>query len=256
MRRSYLRNLAYQSEQNKAQQLEMSLAFEQERRLESASFLSMLLHELKTPLASIRLAAIAVLREIAGSHPNANERMRTIETSINDINHVLERTLEADRLEQGGTHVQIARTHVAALITERIALMEQADRVSLHLDATLEVQVDGYLLGLMVSNLLNNAQAYSAPDSEIEVVARQGPASGLAPTGTSLYIAVKNLPGRSGYPDPEKLFQKYYRSPRAQFHTGTGLGLYWVRGVLSLMGGQCQYSLETQKIVFELEVPC
>lgn len=255
-RRSYLRNLAYQKEQSKAQQLEMSLAFEHQKRLESASFLSMLLHELKTPLASIRLAVIAVLREIAGSHPNANERMRTIETSISDINHVLERTLEADKLEQGGLHVQLAKTHVATVLKERMALMDQAERITLHMEPELEVQADAYLLGLMVSNLLNNAQAYSAPDTEIELHARREAALGTAHPGTSLRIAVKNLPGKSGYPDPEKLFQKYYRSPRAQFHTGTGLGLYWVQGVLTLMGGRCHYYLEAQKIVFELEVPC
>lgn len=259
MRRGYLASLDYQQEQKRAQQLSLSLAFEQQKRQESASFLSMLLHELKTPLASIRLAVITVLKDMAGMHPAMNERVRTIEQSIGDINHVLERALETDKLEQGSLEIKKSTQDIAQILTDRIALQDQAERFELHMTQTVQARVDGYLLGLMVSNLLNNAQAYSAPESEIDVSAWLSPApKGVTSEGESarLLIVVKNLPGKSGFPDSSHLFEKYYRSPRAQFHTGTGLGLYWVQGVLKLKGGICRYYQENGKVVFEIEVPC
>lgn len=54
-------------------------------------------------------------------------------------------------------------------------------------------------------------------------------------------VVVTNAVGRSGLPDPERVFEKYYRSPKASYRSGSGLGLYLVLGLVQEMGGNLRY---------------
>ena len=68
-------------------------------------------------------------------------------------------------------------------------------------------------------------------------------------------MEVRNRVGRAGWPDPDRLFQKYYRAPAAQGTSGTGLGLYWVRQVAERVGGRVDYRGEDDDAVFTLRIP-
>jgi signal transduction histidine kinase len=58
-----------------------------------------------------------------------------------------------------------------------------------------------------------------------------------------------------GLPDAERLFEKYYRSPQAQRVSGSGLGLFLVKGLLDLMQGRIGYEVRGQQVIFSVWLP-
>lgn len=261
-------------------------AFAEARRSESANLLGMLVHEIKNPLASIALASQTLAKSLPKSlsespsnaaeteastglpHPQAMQ-LRHIHNAVQGIDAVLERCVDADRLEQGALKVQTQSHDVAQLLADWVSTEPEAHRIRLALDAPLPAEVDAPLLCLMVRNLLNNALKYSPEGSEVwlTLVATStlGAAGANGTTSTAepprrpgFLLKVANAVGKAGVPDPERLFQKYYRAPHAQRQTGTGLGLYWVHGVAELLGGWVAYRLASDDplpVVFELWLP-
>jgi len=68
-------------------------------------------------------------------------------------------------------------------------------------------------------------------------------------------ITVSNRPSAASWPDPDRIFTKYYRSAGAEAQSGTGLGLYLVRTLARLVGGDCVYAPDEKNIRFELWLP-
>ena len=70
-------------------------------------------------------------------------------------------------------------------------------------------------------------------------------------------VTVRNQPSLAGKPDPQRVFEKYYRSKGARRSSGSGLGLYLVSGLAQSLGGEIRYrtDLDPQDVVFELWLP-
>jgi signal transduction histidine kinase len=109
---------------------------------------------------------------------------------------------------------------------------------------------DQQLLFIVISNLLENACKYSAPETPIRVEAL--PAT---PTTPQLQLVISNTVGRAGWPDKDKLFSKYYRTPGAQRQAGTGLGLFLVRNLLLKLGGQVYFAPQGEEVRFVVLLP-
>lgn len=228
---------------------------ETHRREAATSFLSMLMHEIKNPLASIRMASHSLVSGRVADPTEQIHKLRNIQKSVEGIDAVLERCIEADRLEQGALTVHKDNHDVAALLTESVAADVQSARIQLQRPDQLLATLDGPLLCLLVRNLLSNALAYSPPDSTVQVTL--APRDVPAPIGTvpGFNITFRNAVGRAGAPDPDQVFQKYYRAPGARHSSGTGLGLYWVRSVTQLLRGTVTYAHQNNQVVFELWLP-
>lgn len=95
-----------------------------------------------------------------------------------------------------------------------------------------------------MANLIDNALKYSEKMSSIHVKVDR--IDGM------VSIKVENLPGSVGRPDPEQVFRKYYRSPRAQPISGTGLGLYLAYRLAQSLGGELEYSPSVLHVGFRL----
>lgn len=233
-------------------QLDQRLKGEVERHAATSSFLSMMMHELKTPLAAIRLATQSLTGGRTSTDAAQRERrLVNIQKSVDNIDAVLERCVEVDRLEQGALVVQKQSHDVAALVADWTSVEAQADRLKLTLPAQLMAEVDAPLTCLMLRNLVHNALNYSPPGSPVGV--------SLFEKDQGFSIEVRNGVGKAGAPDPELLFGKYYRADTAKYMTGTGLGLYWVRRVAEVLGGTVRYRTaqdgDMSNVVFELWLP-
>lgn len=79
-------------------------------------------------------------------------------------------------------------------------------------------------------------------------------------------VQVRNRIGSAGVPAPERIFEKYYRSPGAQAQRGTGLGLWLTKALVEQLGGSLAYHVEShpslttsttafQEIVFTVWFP-
>lgn len=226
---------------------ERRLQAEQLRHEETNSFLGMLLHEVKNPLSTIRMTVSNLENALADQGEAVQRRLRRVHESVDNIDEVLERGVEVDSLEQGALVLEPAMINVAALIADFQAGHAEADRLVSVLPAALVASVDSHLLGLMLRNLIDNAIKYSPEGSVIDIR--------LGSDARFWQLEVCNLVGVVGFPDADRVFAKYYRSPLAMRRSGMGLGLYWVRGVARRMGGDAHYAREQDKVVFRLCLP-
>lgn len=224
---------------------QQQVALERQRRDEQTHFLHMLMHELKTPLAVIDMA----LNTRTDSEKSAVYASR----AVVDMKAILERCIDADQIEEGALEAKVERVDVVRLLNELIFSQNiQSERLSLHTEDVPEVLTDRQYLRIILGNLLDNAWRYSDGRTpvEIHVVPSDGPdgAPGVA-------VTFSNRPGLAAWPEPSKVFQKYYRSTGAQSQSGTGLGLFLVSSLANRIGAYCRYAPDERRVRFVLWLP-
>lgn len=217
-----------------------------ERRLlaERQVLIDMLVHELKNPLASIRLALGSLFPAAQAQEQASARRLHNIQRSIQDMTSVLDRCELMNALEQDQAGTQVSRLEPSALLQDLVHACAEPQRFRLKLmPATVESQPD--LLRLVLSNLLDNALKYSPAGSIIDVELR---------TGSSVDIILQNTVDPEMQPDPDQIFKRYYRHPLAQRVRGTGLGLFLVREICQKMGGRIHFRAAPGQVQFTLEL--
>jgi signal transduction histidine kinase len=201
------------------------------------AFLDAVTHEMKTPLASLRLFV-----DTLGRHdPPAERRHEFLERMGEDLDR-LDRTvnqvLAAARAEARAEPRRIDRTELPALLASCIAeirsrhgLPEQALRLETH--GLVRVRGDAAELGMVFRNLLENAVQYSQGPVDVQIAVR-GPEDGRV----LVEIADRGI----GIPRRElrRIFERFYRAGRdvQRQVAGLGLGLYIVRSLVRRQGGR------------------
>lgn len=219
----------------------LQVTHERQLRAEQERLLAMLVHEIKTPLATMHLRLDT---QAKGG--------REIRQAMRDMNGVIERCLQTLQMGDGQLVPEMRPHDLVDAVRAAVGACSQPHRVQIHLPPTLPVQTDPQILFIVLGNLLENACKYSAPDTPIELHAslHTNPA-----TPQTVALALSNLPGKAGWPDPEHVFDKYYRAPQAQRHSGTGLGLYLVKSLAQTLGGKIAYAPDGQWVRFVLTLP-
>jgi signal transduction histidine kinase len=218
-----------------------------ERRLltERQVLIDMLVHELKNPLASIRLALASLFAPSQAQDLVSARRLHNIQRSIQDMTSVLERCELMNSLEQEQAGSQRSQVDLVALLQDLVNSTAEPQRFRLNLTTTaIHSQPD--FLRLVASNLLENALKYSPPESDIDVELREG---------NTMQLIVKNQVDHEMQPDPHQIFSRYYRHPLAQRVRGTGLGLFLVREICQRMGARIYFEAAPRQVQFTLELP-
>lgn len=202
--------------------------------------MAMLTHELKTSLALIRFAS----RNALGKSQSGAR----IEQAVDDINAVIERCQQADKLEKGWSFSKQSHS-VITLVQNCLDRLEHQDRVQVSDLPNLTISTDGALFCIILHNLLENALKYSPPGDKVQLHAK------VLENPARLSLVVTNRIGNAGAPDRQRVFDKYYRSERALSTTGSGLGLYIVQALTQLFGGQVDYHHEGETVAFSMILP-
>ena len=224
--------------------MEQQAQQERDYRQDQQRTMSMLGHELKSPLAVVSML-------VTTPESLTPQKTDLIKSSVSDMNNVIERTLLSGALEGKRLSVQHVSCDVATEIRRLCKQNPQATRLQLHLDVQESVESDPHMLSLVLSNLIDNACRHSAPGSTVSI-SLSAQMRGDLP---GLQVMVSNLPGRSAWPDPDRVFQKFYRHEQARHQTGAGLGLYVSRGLAHLLDGQLDYRPSPSHIRFALWLP-
>lgn len=228
--------------------LTQRLTLEQQQRADLQQFLDMLGHELKTPLMTIRLASNALRRGTTGSDDGkVLQRIARIEASVEAMNQVLERVMEANRLGDYSLPINVQGFAIGALLEAVHDAMAEPERLHRHGDTMLQVRTDPDLLRVIVSNLLDNACKYSPPESPVSVAVQSD--------ARSWCLTVRNQLGPTGVPDPDRVFRKYHRAEEAKGLPGAGLGLWLGHNLAQHLGGSLEVRTVKEHVEFSLCLP-
>lgn len=214
---------------------------EARHREEQSQLFAMLAHEMKTPLATLRMWMDA-----------GQLKRDSMERAIADMNQVIERCVHTGQLADQGLQAIAQTTSPIELTRSCIQACRSPQRVNFtQLASHASVHTDPQMLSIVLGNLLDNACKYGAPQAPIEVTLK----STVQDDCPGWLWQVSNLAGPAGLPDADRLFEKYYRSPQARRLSGSGLGLFLVKGLLDLMQGSITYSAQGERAVFSFWVP-
>jgi two-component system OmpR family sensor kinase len=196
-------------------------------------------HELRTPLTSIRGFA-ELHRQGAVTDPaDMSELLARIEDEATRMGLLVDDLLQLARLDQERpltlASVDLADVVRSAVAAARAAQPERSVEVEVADQSDLTVSGDEPRLRQVVTNLLDNALAYSPPDSP--VIVRLGPAR--REEGDLVAIEVVDRgPGLTAE-QSERVFERFYRvdAARSRAQGGTGLGLSIVAAIVRAHGG-------------------
>ncbi|MGQ5521751.1 two-component system sensor histidine kinase CreC [Chitinimonas sp. PSY-7] len=195
-----------------------------------------LTHELKSPLAAIRGAAELIEPDMP--FDQQTRFLGNIRRESQRMTEIIDRLLELARLESRTTLPTLSEITAADLLSFAVECkVEQAKvrgvTLKQQVEAGLTVRGERFLLNQALSNLLDNALAFSSSGSTIEIGAER--------RDSKLIISVRDY--GSGLPDyaQERVFERFYSLPRPDgAPKSTGLGLPFVREVANLHGGDVQ----------------
>ncbi len=205
------------------------------------AFINAVTHELKTPVASIRLY-LETLQRRDIPEPKRNEFYNIMLADSDRLLGLIEQVLRTGRMSRANRHINVARFDFGemvqgclALARTRHALPPEALNYAEALGNGGRPIVEGDVeeLKAAVSNLIDNAVKYSG--SQVRVLAQ-------VVRSNPRHVAVRVRDNGVGIPHGEltRIFKRFYRVPgrTATRVKGTGLGLFIVRSVAKRHGGR------------------
>ena len=223
-----------------------------------SDFVTAVSHELRTPLTSIYGFAETLLRQdVMFGEEERQTFLRYIASESQRLTTIVDTLLNVARLDTGDLQVNLAPTDVRAVVSDVVQLAEHAPAANGHdfvvelPEHALDAEADGEKLRQILANLVDNAVKFSPGGGRVIVAAR---ANGEV-------VEVRVVDEGVGIPEEEqrRIFTKFYRGEsmtRDPSTTGTGLGLFIARGLVSAMGGRMWVdSREGAGSTFAFELP-
>jgi signal transduction histidine kinase len=224
-------------------------AFRRQLRLSEmkSNFVSSVSHELRAPIASVRLMAEGLERGKIQEPQKQREYFHFIVQECRRLSSLIENVLDFSRIEQGRQQYEFEPTDLMRLAEQTVKLMQAyADelRVGIELEIkgeTRSVDLDGKAMQQALVNLIDNAVKHSPKGSAVKV------GLGFAESGVSLWVEDQG----EGIPraEREKIFERFYRlgSELRRETQGVGIGLSIVKHIVDAHGGKVSVRSEVGK---------
>lgn len=238
-------------------------AFRRQRHLSElkSNFVSSVSHELRAPIASVRLLAESLDRGRITDEAKRRDYFRLIGQECRRLLSLIENVLDFSRIDQGRRHYEFEPTDLLALVEQTGRLMEPyaAERdVKLRLDRPANLDppptLDGKAIQQALVNLIDNAVKHSPAGATVEIAVTGGTADGAPPLALSVTDHGPGIPPA----DRERIFEPFYRrgSELRRETPGVGIGLSIVKHVAEAHGGRVRVEGEVgQGSRFVIELP-
>lgn len=201
------------------------------------AFINAVTHELKTPVASIRLY-LETLQTRNVDEDKRREFYRIMLEDSDRLHATIEQVLRTGRVGHNAHKPQRSRVELVAIVEECVQRARTVHRLADHALTFLAgppvtVNADADEVRAAVFNLVDNAVKYSGKEVNVQVE---------TDTVDDSYVAIRVRDQGEGIAKPQlkQVFKRFYRVPGAQATRvkGTGLGLFIVRSVAKRHGGR------------------
>jgi signal transduction histidine kinase len=219
--------------------------FEEVKRANDAKseFVSIVSHELKTPMTSIKGYTDLMIKGAAGSLTDIQRQfLGTVRSNVDRMSDLVSKLLDLSRIETGRLKLNIQPVPMREVIEKTLrdiqgeieARQQQLD-VAVPEDLPMVMGDRAYLIQIM-TNLVSNAYKYTPVGGRIAVSAQ--PKSNGSPS--FVLCAVRDSGIGISDEDQAKLFTKFFRSgdPSVREVPGTGLGLSITKSLIEMHGGE------------------
>ncbi len=205
---------------------------ENERELREA-FVSLLTHDLRTPLSVILGSAQFILRK-PDDPISIHKFAEKIVTHVNRVGLMITNLLDANRIHSGEKlPLKLEAVNLCHLIEETVTELVtiHGDRFVIKCEVSVDIFCDPNGIRRIIENLCNNAIKYGSPNLPVTL--------GVSEQAEKIQISVHNFGEEISIEDQKSLFQQFRRSQSALGgnHKGWGIGLTLVRGVTEAHGG-------------------
>ena len=216
------------------------LTEEMDLKLRQRNFTASVTHELKTPIASLRVWMETLFdRELSGEQRG---KIRTrMDQDLERLAELVNNLLDVARSESGSMEVHPAAMELGPWLRGIAEAMDQrlgpgSLGLRLDLEEGLWTFADPKALAMVVENLLSNAFKYAPPPRGTAVtLERRGDAAVISVSDRGTGIAAKDL---------NRVFQRFYRvgDEMTRAVPGTGLGLFLAKEIVQRHGGELRAS--------------
>ncbi len=199
------------------------------------NFLSLMSHDLKTPVAKI--AGVADnLYHLNASSPEIREKSQLIIDSTKELNKFISSILDLTKIESSNFGLNKTSKDVNSVIESVVkdlnfSASQKDVQIKKSLAPLYPIQIDSTLITRVISNLVENAIKYSGIGSVVQIKTWDD----------DKWVYIEIVDNGAGIPGEElqNIFEKFYRIKNDANHSikGTGLGLYLVKYFVELHGG-------------------
>lgn len=225
---------------------DISLEFEIDKM--KSEFISLASHQLRTPLSAIKTYSHMLIDGYMGDiTPEQRRSLLTIVTASNRMNELISTLLNITRIESGSIAISPKNVNLKKLIEEVTKELEHtavSNNVKLTIDVATKdptVRTDSLIAKEILSNLASNAIKYTPELGSVTIKVSSHP--------KNMLVSVRDT--GIGIPKAahDQIFTKFFRAPNVvkRETSGTGLGLYLVKGLAERLGGKIWFVSEENK---------
>lgn len=206
------------------------------------SFMSSVTHELRSPLASLKLT-FDTLEKRKLPQEMHKQIISNAGKDIERLSRLVNQVLITARLDRGiaafadeNTETLKLKNLIASIVDRTKWLdAELSERLTIDISDGLEVRVSRFAITLVLTNLIENAIKYSEPKTPIFVRA-------AGAGNCRLQISVTDQGYGLEKNEKRKIFKLFHRGPTASTKAipGTGVGLFLVKNILKIIGGSVE----------------
>jgi signal transduction histidine kinase len=213
-----------------------------------SEFVSMVSHELKTPMTSVRGYTDLILSGVTGEITEKQRQfLETITANVRRMGTLIQDLTDISRIETNHLNISPAPMSFATVVSETLQItqaLSEEKKIEVHIDLPVDLPPiigDQERLVQVVTNLLSNACKYSPPESDVFVTVKVNQSSDNGQSPPPMVIcSVRDTGYGISEADQEQLFTKFFRAgdPNIRQASGTGLGLSITKGIVELHGGE------------------
>ncbi|RZK62265.1 MAG: PAS domain-containing sensor histidine kinase, partial [Pedobacter sp.] len=229
-----------------------------EEELRKRDFVSMLSHELKTPVTSIKGHVQLLLRTLdRESASPITDKLKPSLTRIDkllvQLTNLIGDMLDLTRIEAGRLDLKKESLHLETLVTEVVEdfrLSHQQHYFNLNYEGKFKIFADRHKISQVIINLIANAVKYAPDRNNVDIA--------IFSAGTEVLVEIKDYGIGIEEKDQQKIFERFYRveGQNEILYSGFGIGLYLANSIMEFHGGRISLrSTKGKGSTFTMHIP-